>query len=68
MTAAEAMGSVAYCGRSLPAMPARMPERNRERKDNTVSVIDTASDVVIAIIKVGKGPQGIAAGLLPTGP
>ncbi|MCZ6623577.1 MAG: hypothetical protein O7B35_05015 [Deltaproteobacteria bacterium] len=45
-----------------------MPERNGEREDNTVSVIDTASDEVIAIIEVGKGPQGIAAGLLPMGP
>jgi|GEM_PF-6630013 len=38
------------------------------RKDNTVSVIDTTIDQVIATIPVGKGPKGVAAGLLPTTP
>lgn len=38
------------------------------REDNTVSVIDTTSDTVIVTIPVGKGPKGVAAGLIPTAP
>ncbi len=38
------------------------------REDNTVSVIDTTTDQVIAVIPVGKGPKGVAAGLVPTAP
>lgn len=38
------------------------------REDNTVSVIDTTNDTVVATIKVGKGPKGVAAGIIPTAP
>jgi YVTN family beta-propeller protein len=38
------------------------------REDDTVSVIDTTNDTVIATIPVGKGPQGVAAGIVPTAP
>jgi YVTN family beta-propeller protein len=38
------------------------------REDNTVSVIDTTRDTVIATIPVGKGPKGVAAGIVPTTP
>ncbi|MBI2089435.1 MAG: hypothetical protein HYT78_11950 [Deltaproteobacteria bacterium] len=38
------------------------------REDNTVSVINTASDTVVATIPAGKGPRGVAAGIIPTGP
>jgi YVTN family beta-propeller protein len=38
------------------------------REDNTVSVIDTTNDTVVATIPVGKGPKGIAAGIIPTAP
>jgi len=38
------------------------------RDDNTVSVIDAATDAVIATVPVGKAPTGVAAGLLPTAP
>jgi len=37
-------------------------------EDNTVSVIDTTNDMVVATIKVGKGPKGVAAGIIPTAP
>ena len=36
------------------------------REDNTVSVIDTTNDTVVAIIPVGKGPKGVTAGIIPT--
>jgi len=38
------------------------------REDDTVSVIDTTTDQVIAVIPVGKGPRGVAGGLVPTAP
>lgn len=38
------------------------------RRDNTVSVIDATNDMVIATIPMGKGPKGVAAGIIPTGP
>ncbi len=67
MTAAEAIGWAACCGPSLPTIPMLMPERNGEREDNTVSVIDTASDEVIATIEVGTGPEGEPPGCYPRG-
>lgn len=36
------------------------------REDNTVSVIDTSTDTVIATIPVGNGPVGVAAGIVRT--
>lgn len=38
------------------------------QKDRTVSVIDAATDGVIATIPVGKGPTGVASGLLQPAP
>jgi YVTN family beta-propeller protein len=38
------------------------------RDDNTVSVIDALTDGVVTTLPVGKGPQGVAAGIVPTGP
>jgi YVTN family beta-propeller protein len=36
------------------------------RDDNTISVIDTTNDSIIATIPVGNGPVGIAAGIVRT--
>jgi YVTN family beta-propeller protein len=36
--------------------------------DNSVLVIDATSDTIVATIQVGKGPKGIAAGIMPTAP
>lgn len=36
------------------------------REDNTVAVIDTTNDTVVAVILVGKGPKGVTAGIIPT--
>lgn len=33
-----------------------------------VSVIDTTNDTVVGVIQVGKGPKGVAAGIIPTAP
>ena len=38
------------------------------REDDTVSVVDTTTDLVLATILVGNGPKGVAAGILPTVP
>lgn len=36
--------------------------------EDTASVIDASSDQEIATIPVGKGPNGVATGLVPTAP
>lgn len=38
------------------------------REDNTVSVIDATDDTVVTVVPVGKGPKGVAAGIIPTAP